>query len=618
MKKIHQLSFRMQIFLSSLILVIFPTVLLSTINAISKTSTITSEYNTSTAATLTQMNQSLDTLLENALKIADTPLLNDDARKAMITNYEKDYLSYAQDFNVFRNLMRQTNQLNSSMLTVYFQNRYGYSFEYNVKTAQQRHTIESNMEKWKKIAETSKNRTYFAPLQTDSSTGHSILPMVKILLDRYDYRETGLCYAEIDFTPIMEILSSSCETQNTLLIYNADNKLTCTINLASFSEADISSSVLSKLEDFSNTLTSQDAIGQSTLKTSLGQFVINGCINNTTQWHIVQIISNEKIAHTFHDTIISYLGIFLFCALLGLILAIFLSRILTRPVSNLCHEIDILDPSDGTQIDLKSCGSNQELHKLIDSFNGMSQRLFLSLKQNYELQITEQQMRVQMLQFQINHHFLHNTLNVIKSLAEIHDVPEIETIATCMSELVRYNLEKFPVATLQEELQQVQRYMTIQNIRFPGKFCYDINVPPEFLQMNLPVFLFQPLVENSVEHGFSNKENECYISISCQLENELLHFLVADNGSGMSQEQLKTFQCSGKTSPKGHHSIGLANVNQRLHSYYGEEYGLLVESIPGEGTIIDIVLPSSAINIEPSFFQPELSKTISLSQNPSQ
>ena len=119
----------------------------------------------------------------------------------------------------------------------------------------------------------------------------------------------------------------------------------------------------------------------------------------------------RKIAHTFHDTIISYLGIFLFCALLGLILAIFLSRILTRPVSNLCHEIDILDPSDGTQIDLKSCGSNQELRKLIDSFNGMSQRLFLSLKQNYEIQITEQQMRVQMLQFQINHHFLHNTLN---------------------------------------------------------------------------------------------------------------------------------------------------------------------------------------------------------------
>lgn len=70
----------------------------------------------------------------------------------------------------------------------------------------------------------------------------------------------------------------------------------------------------------------------------------------------------------------------------------------------------------------------------------------------------------------------------------------------------------------------------------------------------------------------------------------------------MSPEQLKVLQDCNKTSPKGHHSIGLANVNQRLRSYYGEEYGLLVDSIPGEGTIIDIVLPSSAINIEPSFF----------------
>lgn len=603
MKKIHQLSFRMQIFLSSLILIILPTVLLCTINAVSRTATITSEYNTSTAATLTQMNQSLDTLLENASKVADTPLLNDDARKAMITNYGENYLAYAQDFNIFRNLMRQTNRLNSSMLTVYFQNRYGYSFDYNVKTAQQRHTIENNIEKWKKIAKSSKSHTYFAPLLTDSNTGQSILPMVKILLDGYDYQETGLCYVEIDFSPIMEILSSTSETQNTLLIYNTDNKLIRTINLASFSDAEISSTVLTKLEDFSNTLTSQDTISQSTLKTSFGQFVINGCINNTTQWHIVQIISNEKITHIFRDTIVSYLGIFLSCTLLGLILAGFLSRILTRPVFNLCHEIDVLDPSDGAQIDLRSCGSNQELCRLINSFNKMSQRLFLSLKQNYEIQITEQQMRVQMLQFQINHHFLHNTLNVIKSLAEIHNVPEIETIATCMSELVRYNLEKFPVATLQEELQQVQRYMSIQNIRFPGKFCYDINIPSEFLQMNIPVFLFQPLVENSVEHGFSNRVNECYISISCQLENDCLHFLVADNGSGMTPEQLKDFQdscneqspISKKTHTQKHHSIGLANVNQRLRSYYGEKYGLSVESIPGEGTIIDIVLPSSAM-----------------------
>ena len=126
MKKIRQLSFRAQIFLSSVLLVILPTVVLSAVNTMQRAASITSEYNTSAAATLNQMNQTLDTLIENAVKVADTPLLNDDARRAMVSNYEEDYLSYAQDFNMLRGIMRQTNRLNSTVQTVYFQNRYGY------------------------------------------------------------------------------------------------------------------------------------------------------------------------------------------------------------------------------------------------------------------------------------------------------------------------------------------------------------------------------------------------------------------------------------------------------------------------------------------------------------
>ena len=95
-------------------------------------------------------------------------------------------------------------------------------------------------------------------------------------------------------------------------------------------------------------------------------------------------------------------------------------------------------------------------------------------------------MHIQVLQAQINHHFLYNTLNVIKSLADIHNVPEIKTIAMCMSELLRYNLKKVPIVYLKEELLQIQRYMTIQNIRFPGKFSFDYDVPDEFLGLEIP------------------------------------------------------------------------------------------------------------------------------------
>lgn len=618
MKKIRQLSFRAQIFLSSVLLVILPTILLSAVNAMQRAASITAEYNTSAAATLNQMNQTLDTLIENAVKVADTPLLNDDARRAMVSNYEEDYLSYAQDFNTFRGIMRQTNRLNSTVQTVYFQNRYGYSFEYNINTVQQRHQIEENITKWAETARAAQSRTYFAPLQTNDINGKSVMPMIRILLDGYDYRETGLCYAEIDFNPIVEILSSSQETQNMLLIYNADNDLTWSINCDNCSDAFGDEKALTTLSLLSADLSGENPILQDTLKTSRGQFAVNGCINTTTGWRLIQVISNEKVTHAYRDTLASYFGIFLSCILLGLLLAVFLSRALTKPVSTLCTEIDLLDASEGGQVDIASCGSNQELRQLILSFNGLSRHLSASLRDNYEIQIAEQQMRVQMLQFQINHHFLYNTLNVIKSLASIHEIPEIETISTCMSELIRYNLEKFPVATLEEELQQVHRYMTIQNIRFPGKFCCDINIPPEFLSMKLPVFLFQPLVENSVEHGFASREADCYISISCQIEGDQLHFLVADNGSGIPADRLAQLQkawagnkktASSHPSPcqengrKRHRSIGILNVNQRLRSYYGAPYGLSVESMEGEGTIIDIVLPAAALTMEPQLFR---------------
>ena len=601
MKQFKKLSFRTQIFLSSLIVIVLPSVLLSAFAANKRSEQISMEYNTSTAAILTQMNQSIDTLLQNASKIADTPLLNDEARIAMITNYGDDYLGYAQGSYLFRNLMRQTNRLNSELMTCVFQNRYGYSFEYNVHTAQHQRQIEENITKWADIARNTKNHMYFARLSQSDGTGYDVIPMVKILLDGYDYREIGICYCEINFKPIMEILESSRDTENTLLIYNADNELTYSTNSNYLQNPEEYRDFLSALSEFANTLEDFDSITTDELSAENKHFAVNGCINSTTSWKLVQLVDNNTISHLYRDTNLTYIKIFLLTIFLGLLLAAFLSRFLTKPVSRLCHDIDALNPEEETFIDEKACGGNQELQKLVVSFNGLNQRLKYSLQNNYEIQLSEQQMKVQMLQFQINHHFLYNTLNVIKSLAKIHKIPEIETISMCMSDLIRYNLENFPVARLEEELMQIRRYMTIQNIRFPDKFYCDINIPAAFLKMEIPAFLLQPLVENSIEHGFADRETNCYISISCQLEQNTLHFLVADNGSGIPSARLSTLQKAcredtpDRTEENGHHSIGIRNVSQRLRSYYGEQYGLSIESVEGEGTIIDAMLPASAL-----------------------
>ncbi len=598
-RKYRTFSFRTQMFLASMLLIIFPSSMLSTYASNASAAKITREYHDSMSATLAQMNLTLDTLLQNASKVADMPLLSDDVRKSMITNYENDYLSYAKDSTRFRDLFSLTNRLSTELLTCIFKNQYGYSFDYNVSSVQHDNQIQENINNWIELARTSSNHTYFALLQTrNGSFDKNVLPMLKVILDGYTFKEIGICYCEINFQPIADIFESSKSTENTLLIYNTDNQLIYSSCSSDTAEQTGNSHLLSEISSFSSSLTKNSVIVQSQLKTSQARYAISGCLNKTTGWRLVQLLNNKTILHVYRDNIFTHINIFLLCALLGLVLSAFLSRILARPVSTLCRSIDSLDPIEGGQIDVKACGSNRELSKLIISFNHLNRRLANSLQKNYETELNKKQLKIQMLQFQINHHFLYNTLNIIKSLASIHNVPEIETIATCMSDLIRYNLEKFPVTRLEEALQQIKRYMTIQNIRFPGKFQVDFSIPPEYLSMEIPVFLLQPLVENSIEHGFSDRESECFISITCQPEGRYLHFLIADNGSGISPEKLTelNIQChndekevSKETSRK---SIGLQNVSQRIRSYYGPPCGLSVESMEGEGTIIDIMLPS--------------------------
>lgn len=601
MKRLQQLSYRTQIFIASLSLVIIPAVLLGLFAVNDSTSKLVDEYNASLKTIISQANLALDTLLQDAFKVADMPILSDDVRKAMVTDYQDDYLSYAQTSTMFRDLFNQTNRLNTDLEACIFMNRYGFTFEYGVVSALHRRQIDQNISQWVEHARNSPNYTYFAPLQSgaDNGTGKKTLPMVKILHDKYDYKEIGICYCEINFKPIENIILSSQNTENTFFIYNADGELTFSSNPDYTKEPGKYTELLSSLSAFNGSLHPSPSIVEEAITIGHSRYQVNGCVNKTTNWRLVQFVDNEVISQIYRGNVLSYVRILFLCIILGMLLAVLLSATLTRSILKLCGQIDTLNVQSDEQIDEKACGSNLELRKLIASFNHLNKRLATSLQQNYQIQLAEQKMRIQMLQFQINHHFLYNTLNVIRSLANIHNVPQIETISLCMSDLLRYNLENFPVALLDEELQQIRRYMTIQDIRFPGKFTFDINISPDYLKMQIPAFLLQPLVENSIEHGFSTRETGCYISISSQTCEDGLHIFVADNGQGIPAAILERLNrdcvqgVTAETKEDGHHSIGLQNVGQRIRSHFGDSYGLTIESREGEGTIVNLLLPAN-------------------------
>jgi len=599
--KFKDLSYRTQLFLAAMLLITIPIFLVGIAAANHNASSIVNDYHASMKTILTQANLTLDTLLADATKIADLPLLNKDIQKAMTTNYKNDYLSYSQDSTKFRTQFSQANRLNQNLVTCVFENRYGYTFDYNII---QRHVeISENIKSWKNIAKYAPNYTYFGPLQqTVIGSQKNVLPMIKILFDGYDFKELGVCYVEINFKPVENIFISAQNAESTILIYNTDGQLTYSSNATLMNEQSSYRELLSSLSEFNNSITESDSIKTQKLSVANKTYLVNGCYNKTTGWHLVQLLDNRIITKIFQNNFLSYLGVFSVILFPGLILAIFLSKKLTVSISKLCDTINSYDTDNYSAISIESCGSNQELKKLVNSFNNLNQRLTESLQQNYQIQLAEQQMHIQMLQFQINHHFLYNTLNVIKSLANINNIPDIETIAVCMSDMLRYNLDRFPIARLKEEISQINRYMTIQNIRFPGKFIFDCSIPEKLHDLEIPAFILQPFVENSIEHGFREKESNCYISISCSIDNNILHFYIADNGSGISPNTLQRIldtlsqdnfsaAYSGKNEDRRHHSIGIRNVHQRIQSHYGKEYGLSIESKENQGTIIDIKLP---------------------------
>jgi two-component system, LytTR family, sensor kinase len=192
--------------------------------------------------------------------------------------------------------------------------------------------------------------------------------------------------------------------------------------------------------------------------------------------------------------------------------------------------------------------------------------------------------RVEALASQINPHFLFNTLTSISSL--IRSQPETaRTLIVKLSGLLRRLLrsqEHF--VTLREELEAIDEYLDIESIRFGPKLTIEKSIAPESLDVVVPSMLLQPLVENSIKHGLSPKIGEGRIVIRSVRQDGHAIIDVIDNGVGVN-----------KTHPSRGGGIGLQNVNERLRVIYGANYQLQLDSVPGEGTCVRIVIPELVV-----------------------
>ena len=200
------------------------------------------------------------------------------------------------------------------------------------------------------------------------------------------------------------------------------------------------------------------------------------------------------------------------------------------------------------------------------------------------------------LQSQINPHFLYNTLDAInwESIDQLGINNSISKMLLCLSSNLRYITRKTDrLVSLQEELNNLEQYITLHRLSTSNRISFEINVDEHLLDRSVPVLLLQPLVENAIIHGLSNTPDGM-VQIRIAGVNESLLIEIQDNGSGLTPERLDAIQTMlASEDLSGNDSLGLKNVDGRLKLLYGPDCGLHIQSAPGCGCCIQIILPPS-------------------------
>lgn len=234
-----------------------------------------------------------------------------------------------------------------------------------------------------------------------------------------------------------------------------------------------------------------------------------------------------------------------------------------------------------------------EVSMLSDSLNTMIDKINELLDQVTKEQVRLRKAEFEVLQSQINPHFLYNTLDAITWLAESGEQKKVVSMVGSLSEFFRTALNGGrDIITIEEELQHVRSYLEIEQVRYQDILRYEISVPEELNKYLIPKITIQPLVENALYHGIKNKRGPGMILIKAKKEKDFFNIQIEDNGIGIEEERLEQVRAGIRDKVlTGKDIYGLYNVNERIRLNFGEQYGIFIESVHGEKTVVSVILP---------------------------
>lgn len=307
-------------------------------------------------------------------------------------------------------------------------------------------------------------------------------------------------------------------------------------------------------------------------------------------WRVVGVSYVNELVDDKATTAIELIIIIALVVMVFAIIILFiLSKKLTKPVRSL---VDAMSTFEKNAVDFKynPVRGASEFNKLSSSFEHMViqiQELMEKVK-NEEIALRKTELKA--LQAQINPHFLYNTLDSIQWMCEEEKTEDAITMVGALAQLFRISISKgYELIPIEKEIQHAKNYLVIQSYRYKDQFTYHFDIDEEVLPYLCNKITIQPIIENALYHGISRMVDEGEIFIAVHKTGDDIIMKIKDNGVGMSEEQVENILKKERTDSKG---IGVKNVNDRIKIYFGDDYGIVVQSELDVGTTITIKIPA--------------------------
>lgn len=412
--------------------------------------------------------------------------------------------------------------------------------------------------------------------------------VARTINDINDFREIGLMVIQVKKEYLETIYQGLTGNLDNIAILTGNNEL-----------------VASRNSDdeylFSDELTSGLNIEKGEMEdVRTGNFVSYISMRNP-DWRVVAYVTLDEL---YKDAYRLRQNIVLICVASVLLLSLisaFIAVDFVKPINNLVKGMKKVQKGE-SNVSVQD-DREDELGFLNKTFNEMSGEIHHLVNWVYREQLTRREAELKALQSQINPHFLFNTLESINWLAQLNNVPEISSTVSDLSDLMEASIGRDDrLITIEQEFSYVDKYISLLKRRFENRIELVKNVQEDVLGKKIPRLLIQPLIENAVFHGIEKSRGRGVITLNAYRKEDAVVIEVIDNGAGMDREELERLNerlsmdndaYFKKLAGKRTKSVGIENVNRRIKLFYGENYGLLLESEQGRHTRVAVTIPAT-------------------------